>query len=508
MNLIDRAVLYLSPKIGGHRLKNRLRAEVFAKNSEAIREEMRKFDAATKGRRGVGWDAKSNSANAELEASLSWLRNRSRDLVRNNQYGKRTINLLQNNIIGTGIVPAIIGESDAGKAAAEKIKKIWKKWAESIKSDFEEHMTFYALQGLVVRTIAESGEALILRRREAGRDVPFSLQVLEPDYIDSMKTVAKMEGGGYINQGIEYDGDGKKVAMWLFSQHPGEVISIGDLTSNRRPMDDIIHIYKKERPGQGRGVPVMHASMLNMKDFEGYQDAQLLRQKIAACYAAFVTDDEGDINDSQTESSVPEKFEPGMIEVLPAGKSITMANPPGVGTEYKDYAASTLQGIAVGNDVTYEGMTGDLSRVNFSSARMGWLEFQRSIKTWQTNVFIPLFCDRVWNWFMEAMELKGVVKKANSDKIITSWTSPRREMIDPVAETKALSAQVRNGFVPWSEAVRSTGQDPDQVFQQLVADKKKFDDAGLKLECDIRWDPGKQLAEEDGGEPKDKPDPE
>ena len=49
--------------------------------------------------------------------SLIWLRNRSRDLIRNNPYAARAIEELAGNVVGTGIVP----KAKTGNAAIDKI---------------------------------------------------------------------------------------------------------------------------------------------------------------------------------------------------------------------------------------------------------------------------------------------------------------------------------------------------------------------------------------------------
>lgn len=72
--------------------------------------------------------------------------------------------------------------------------------------------------------------------------------------------------------------------------------------------------------------------------------------------------------------------------------------------------------------------------------------------------------------------------------IEVSWTAPRREMIDPSKEVKALSELVRNGFSSWHSAVKSLGENPDEVMDQLAEDSKKFDKLGLKPACDPRYD--------------------
>jgi capsid protein len=61
-------------------------------------------------------------------------------------------------------------------------------------------------------------------------------------------------------------------------------------------------------------------------------------------------------------------------------------------------------------------------------------------------------------------------------------------MIDPSKEVKALSELVRNGFSSWHDAVKSLGDNPDEVMKQLISDAAAFDKAGIKPACDPRYD--------------------
>ncbi|GAA0439656.1 MULTISPECIES: phage portal protein [Sphingomonas] len=81
----------------------------------------------------------------------------------------------------------------------------------------------------------------------------------------------------------------------------------------------------------------------------------------------------------------------------------------------------------------YEALTGDLSNVNFSSGRMGWLEYQRSLAAWQWTMFIPQFCGAVVAWLIDAFAMIG----EDVEGVTVRWTPPGREMINPAEEVKA-----------------------------------------------------------------------
>lgn len=463
MNILDKAIQVLSPERALKRAQSRTALRVIEDF------EKRSYNAASHSRRTANWHAPSTSANRELEYSLRTLRNRSRDMVRNNDYAKRAIEVIDGNAIGTGIRPAPWEDGRVEK----RVKKLWNQWGESTACDWDEQLDFYGIQGLVLRTVAESGECLILRRRNA-QDIPVQLQVLEPDYLDPYKTsMAIVAGQPFDFMGISFDARGKRRGYWLYDTHPSEGFNY---QSRFVPADDVIHVYLKERPGQARGVPWGVQSFIKLRDLGEYQDAQLIRQKIAACFSVFVHSQSGTSVLGNNEKDRLEKVEPGIIEYLSPGEQVTMAVPPPA-EGYRDYTATVLHEIAAGYGITYEAMTGDYSQVNFSSGRMGWIEMSRNIKKWQYRMMMPLVCDRVWQWFIEAAQISGQIGR----DVPVKWTPPRREMIDPVKEVKGMAAEVANGFASWAEKVRENGYDPDDVIDEMQSDKAKLESFGIIL---------------------------
>jgi len=475
MNILDRIISFLSPEAGARRAR--------ARAVEGIIGE-RKYDGASKGRRNPRANP-STSANTEISAAARDLRNNHRDMVRNNPYAKKAVSVIAANVVGTGIKPGI---QASGSRAMRATKTAWKMWADTTACDWEGRKTFAGIQRLVVQSIAESGEVFVrARRANAPGNVPLKLQVLEADFLDTAKDGISTPNGGYIMQGIEFDAAGQRVAYWMFDHHPGENRLYRSLTSAPIPADEIAHIYYEERPGQIRGVPFGASAMLRLRDFDEYEDAQLIRQKIAACFAAFVTDNKDPLPGEVNPGSYPiERVEPGMIEYLSPGKQVTFGNPPPA-DGYNDYSRRVLQGVAAGYGITYEALTGDLSNVNFSSGRMGWIEMGRMIADWQELMLVPQLCDRVFSWFQSAGTVAGLLNGTAS----ATWTPPARMMIDPVKETKGLSEQVRNGFISWQEAVRQMGYDPDMTAEELAQDYAKFDASNFLLACDPRYDPNR-----------------
>ncbi len=468
--LLDRFIAWWSPKWGETRARSRLMA--------------RHFEAAAVGRRTSGWQRKLTDANAAASGpSLSFLRAQARDLVRNNPWARRGLRRITTNTVGWGIRPKASGKG------ADRVMALWKRWGETTECDAAGRLTFYGLQRLVMRTVVESGEVIIRRRRRLPADgltIPMQLQVLEPDYIDTSRDGIVGPAGGPIIQGIEFDLIGRRVAYWLFDQHPGGRSLITPV-SKRVAADGILHVYDQDRPGQVRGPSWFAPVDVRLHDFDEFEDATLMKQKIAACMAAFVTDLDGTgvaLGQAGTDNASgqpSDTFEPGMILSLPPGKQVTVANPPQA-TDHQSFSATALRGVAAGLGVTYEDLTGDYSQVNYSSARMARLAHYSDVDDWRWNMLIPQFCAPAWAWMLETLALAG----EDVENAPAEWTPPPTPMLDPDKEGMANSRMIRAGQKTHDEMVREQGYNPEEFWKEYAAGLKRLDDLGIVLDSDPR----------------------
>lgn len=487
LNWYDRMIGFFSPRA----LLRRQKAKIY--NSYLSR----KYEAADGGRRTDGWVTTGGTANAEIAGSKVRARDRSRDLVRNNPYAARGIQVIANNVIGRGIKTQIKLDTRASISTKEKrVNAIWRAWANSKACDFEGIHNLAGMQRLLMRAVAESGDVLVRIRRTQRRFVmgtngkqleipPIQLQILEGDFIAINQINEVLLNGNIIIEGVEIEPGGKVAAYHLFKNHPGNInINIQNTFDTVRvDASEILFLYRVDRPGQLTGMPWLSPLILRLRDFDLYEDAQLKRQQCAAMFTAFIHDIEGIDADEEAaeEAEIGEKMEPGIMEILPPGKDIKFADPPGA-DNYQEYTSVVLRSIASGLGITYESLTGDLSSVNFSSARMGWLEMQRNIDTWRENIMINQFLAPVFDWFKNSLDLIGEgVPNARA-----VFTAPKREMIDPTKEITAMKLAVRSGFKTLSGAVSELGEDADTHFAQYAEDMKALDDLGIILDSDPR----------------------
>src|SRR5699024_2133773 len=101
--------------------------------------------------------------------------------------------------------------------------------------------------------------------------------------------------------------------------------------------------------------------------------------------------------------------EPGLVQLLQPGEDVTFGTPPDVGG-YKDFADVTLHEIAAGLGISYEALTGDLRGANFSSARMGWIEFRNKIDADRALILEPRMLETIGEWLLEAAATMGLAR--------------------------------------------------------------------------------------------------
>ena len=309
------------------------------------------------------------------------------------------------------------------------------------------------------------------------------IQVLEADYLDTSRTgTYGARAGNVIVQGVEFDQLGKRVGYWLFDHHPGATLQIGvNPTSRFIPESEVIHIFVDDRPGQVRGISWFAPAVVTLKDFDDFADAQLMRQKIAALFSAFVEDPAASptaLGEQSTTDAKQETLEPGMISYLPAGKKVTFSNPPTIG-EYASFTTTTLRQIARALGIPYESLSGDYSQVNYSSFRAARQAYWGNVDEWRWDLMIPLFCDGVWVWFAEAAMTAGLLQATPE----VEWTPPADFVLEPDREGLAIQRLVRTGAMTPSEMVRQRGKDPAKHFAEYAADLKTL--KALDIELDI-----------------------
>lgn len=401
----------------------------------------RSYAGAERGRLVNDWRATGASADAELFSDHSLLRNRTRQMRRDDTYASTAGRQIVTHLVADGItVQAMHSDPDT----ANRAQDIWDGWAAS-KVDGEDD--FYGVQKKAVSGMID-GESLITWS-SIGGEPDAMLHVLEGDYLDTYRN-ERLPDGGKIVAGVEFDQNGLRVAYWMFPNHPGDIFGwAGGLVRASQRVDarDVDHLFEPLRPGQTRGVPWMYAAMRTLRDVSEIEQSIQVKKRVEACLAVFRRPGESSVGSplgeqaAQANTSNWETLRPGMIIQGQAGETIDVVNPSQSG-DGDGFLRGKKMAAAAAIGVPYHLMTGDVTNANYSSLRADIVPFYERLDDITFNVLVPRLCDPAFYRRMRSAALK--LQQPKLLEVRTEWTPSPRPWVDPLKEMQAEKMEMRS----------------------------------------------------------------
>jgi len=473
------------------------------------KEKKRYMEMGNDGFKSIPYSTKTINTIAREKGFIS--RGQARNLALNNPLAKSAKDVLVDNLVGDGIVPNFIIKNGAKVPAdirsavqtcmylSEDDKKailtgnkttndillavvnhFWRNYMEKPTVDGLKKTNIYGIQRIAMQSVVVDGEVLILRKFKSKPklgELPFVLSILEIDYLND--TVPSYENKE-VYGGVVIDQDGNPDGYMVYKMHPNDSLRMNRNREYRYiSLNDMTHIYRVDRPGQLRGITWYSSIGHRLNDIEIYNTATIETAKISTAFSGFIHNADDDFLEAFTEGTYTfeKEISPGQLVALPPGASIQFSNPPQrIGED--TYVKSLVRSVARGMGIPYSEFSADYSDSNYSSSRLDYLSFNRSLKVYRENIIIPQMLTPMMNWFIEGLEMIGIP----TSHIDYVWVMPKRELIDPYKEMQALGEELKLGLVSWSEVCASLGRDPDAVAQQLQSDQELFKSLGIDID--------------------------
>lgn len=433
------------------------------------------------------------------------LRAWARDMVRNNAYAWGVVDTIVSSVVGCGIKAQSTFETWEGEdveVVNDARDKVWAEWAEVC--DVNGQYTFEELQAACQREIVEAGEVLvrIIRTPDAIyngilRPVPLALELIEADRLagdkDTYAARLSAQNENRIIRGVEVDALGKPVAYWIYKDHPLQPYAF-TREPERIPANEIMHLFRRDRVGQTRGVTWFAPALSWIRDLGTYVDNELQASAVASCFTVAIKTDTpiGNLYDpdgsSGTDSSGNREryVEPGMIMELKPGEDVVGLNPgrPNAGAE--PWIQLILRGIAVGTGLSYEVVARDYSQTSYSSSRTSQLEDRRRFRCWQ-QYLIRHLCQPVWDAFSDAAALSALPGFATSTDLLSDrrrfapveWLTPDWEWVDPSVEQSTAESALQSFTDTYANVLGARGRSFRSVFYQRAKEERMRKKLGL-----------------------------
>lgn len=462
------------------------------------------YEGARHDRNREPWLPRAGSADEDLLWDLPTLRERSRDLDRNDPVAAGINSTLVSNVVSHGIHPQSLVDDVRLEIAEEKAEEIrttleegwddWSPWA-----DTGGRMNISEMQQVAIRQVIVNGEVFAVREMvtdESFRPFHLTFNLVESDRVD---TPSDKKSQKNIRRGVELGDRGQPLAYWVCKVHPGDYTYTGRGPEAkeyvripvRSPYGqlNIQHLYWIKRPGQTRGEPLLAPVLNKFKDLAEYMDAELMAAKLAACFGLIIKQNANPYSaaikaSSSTENSKRlETIFPGMIERIGPNEEITQVNPMRPGAQFDPFVDKILRFMGTGVNMPYELIMRDFSKSNFSSSRAAILEARKGFKCIQ-NWLSEKFNQPVYDLLVEEMFLRNKFDAPDfyeNRKFYTKckWLTPGWAYIEPEKEIAAASDAIDNNISTLADECAGRGRDWEDVLKQRAREHKKAKELGL-----------------------------
>jgi lambda family phage portal protein len=486
----------------------------------------RMYEGAKISRLTADWLAAGTSADAEIWSSLTRLRNRARQVIRDSDHARAAIRTIRNNVIGCGIrfqSQVLMPRTRNGKP---RLNQPLNEMIERKKRQWERRQTFHTggtlskhqMARLAIGSAAESGEVFvrIVRQPFGGGRIPLALEMIEADQLDETVDSAgvvpgQMYSGGEWRMGVHVDEWARPVEYAFLTKHPGD--TRGNASTRQRvivPAADIIHLMVPERPNQTRAVSWFASAIKQLHHLAGYQESEVVRARAASSLMGFITTSEGageELGEEVVDGEHVTQFEPGVFKTLYAGQQVTIPDLHAPDGQFEPFVRAMLRAMAAGLGVSYESISKDFSQSNYSSSRLSILEDREGWKALQLW-WIELFEERIHQEFLRAavnvgeLSLPGYEQEPERYEMACKFVPRGWEWVDPEKEGRAYRDAVRNGFMTQAEVVMTRGGDYHELIEQRAAELKEQQELGLV------FDTNAELVNQKGDEqPPEPPEP-
>lgn len=439
------------------------------------------------------WLATTKSINEELRGDLNNLRARGRDLVQNNDYAKKFVGMVQNNIVGpAGVRLQVRVEDRPGqpdRAANDAVETAWERWQAVADVTGKQH--FRDLCETLVGGMPSDGEFLVrmVRGADAGNEFNFALQIIDVDRIDTGYNLRNNGTGNAVIMGVEVNQYRRPVALHIFAAHPNDGYQ-SHRERIRVPMTDLVHAFKIERGEQLRGVPWMAPGMLSLHHLGNFKLAAILAAEHGANHYGFFTSPDGDspIGSNEDGQQVA-TTQPGYFDTLPNGYDFKAYDSKYPEANFGPFVKTTLQRIASGWGVAYHSLANDLEGVSFSSIRSGTLE-ERDRWMGDQEWFINVFLEPVFKAWLQMALLSGQVLAPNGSALPASkyekfsrheWQARRWDWVDPKADTEANILKVKAGLMSPQDLAAAMGYDFEDTLKAIKQAQDLAEEFGVRL---------------------------
>lgn len=445
-----------------------------ARMTAAYRRVKAKYDAAqtTEDNRKHWAAADSLSATgANSRTVRSTLRNRSRYEVANNCYARGIVNTMAAYTVGAGPTLQLTWRGErldpareiAMREAAQRVEMLWATWA------YERRLTQKLTTAAMAMVVDGEAFAVITnaKRRKLSTPVQLDCRIMECDWFDDPSWNAD-------ESGVQLDSVGDPVAYAKLRSHPGDNGTTVDTQYDWIAADRVLHLFRRERAGQVRGIPQTTAALPLFAQLRRFILATITAAETAADFAAILYGDQPpDTDDPQIVDAWDRvEIERGAFLTAPGGSRIAQLKAEHPNATFDEFVKALLREIARCLGVPAVIALGDASAYNYASGRLDLQSYGRQMAVERSQVLEREFLDRLWEeWLDEALLIPGFLPSefaATAGDWEFGWRWSEPEHVDRAKEASGQAQELASRTTTLAREYARRGLDWETELRQIA----------------------------------------
>ena len=435
-----------------------------------------RYEAAQAGDDYKHWQvADAFSADAQLSPSVRrTMRNRARYERNNNSYLAGISATLASDLIGTG--PRL--QLDVQDEAARIVERAFYDWGTVIDLPAK------------LRTMREAlvvdGEAFALMTTNARLSgVQLDLRLIEAEMVatptELMRQTITPEGNTV--DGIEFDEAGNVIAYQVLNFHPGSNYRVNNLQFNRVPAAAMIHWFRRQRPGQNRGVPEVAPALRLFGQLRRYTEAVIAAAETAADFAAFIHSNSPAAEVDEVDAFAELEIRKRSLVTLPEGWDISQLKAEQPTSTYKDFKREVIGEIARCLQLPFNVAALDSSSYNYASGRMDHQVYGMNQRV-DRDQLERTCLDRVLSAWVNEASLAGVIPEGLPpfSEWNWAWVWDGKDHVDPSKEASATQTRLQTHTTTLAAEYARQGKRWDVELRQRAAELQLMAELGLPMD--------------------------
>ncbi len=407
------------------------------------------------------------SADAEADPQArKILRTRARYEVQNNSYARGIVSTIANDTVGTGPRLQMLLECEDANRRIEHDFAVWAK-----------RVHLPAKLRTIRMARCQDGEAFVIMAQNPNlkSNVKLDLQLIEADRV----TDDELNADATSVDGITFDPFGNPKSYKVLKNHPGGTASF-DLDFKLVKAEDMIHVFRQDRPEQHRGIPEITAALPLFAHLRRFTLAVVSAAEAAADFAGVLyTDAPANGEADAVEAMDTIQLERNMLLTMPGGWKMSQVDPKQPVTTYGEFKHEVLNEIARCLNIPYNIAACNSSGYNYASGRLDHQTYYKSLKVDQAFVEETVLDRILERWLREwALVNREKVDECDCNHV---WFWDGHEHVDPSKEATAQEKRLANNTTTLAAEYARQGKDWETELRQRAKEKKLMDELGLSV---------------------------